>query len=187
MADFKSAMKKLNKLEFSSPRNYLHYNRGEKGYTVGGIYEKAHPRWMGWHIVYKALRKYGSMAKASEPLYQDTTLRKKVNGFYKHRFWDVAKLDFVDSQIIADEIFIFGVNVGMRKAIKKAQKLVGVKADGWVGAITLKALNEFDESQFSIEFDKIEIAYYHFLAYFSKKHKTLKRFYRGWVNRARFV
>jgi len=187
MADFKSAMLKLNQLEFSSPRDYLDYNKGEKGYTVGGIYEKAHPRWMGWRIVYTALKKYGSMGKASKVLFKDDTLRKKVNGFYKHRFWDVAKLDFVDSQKIAEEIFIFGVNVGMRKGIKKAQKLVGVKSDGWVGAITLKALNEYDPDKFSIEFDKVEIAYYHFLAYFSKRHRTLKRFYRGWVNRAEFV
>lgn len=187
MALFKNGMTELKKLEFNRPSNVLHHNKGETGYTYFGIYETAHPRWVGWHKVYKAITKYHNLKKASKELYSDDILTKKVYGFYKHKFWDSIKLDFVESQIIANELFVFGVNTNPRKAIKKAQKLIGVKVDGWIGVNTLKALNEYDENLFNIEFDLVEIAYYKYLAFFSKNHKRLRRFYDGWVNRARAV
>ena len=187
MADFKKAMDKLKKLEFNSPDNVLHHNKGERGYTYYGIYETAHPSWSGWQKVYKAILEFGALKTASRELYQDKELEDEVYSFYKKNFWDIAKLDFVKSQKIADEIFIFGVNTNPRKAIKKAQKIVGAGVDGWVGKETLHKLNSYDPAKFDIEFDLAEIAYYKYLAFFSKRKNIYKRFYNGWINRARAV
>lgn len=45
-------------------------------------------------------------------------------------------------------IFDFGVNSGTARAIKYAQRVVGVLADGDLGPITLKAINDFDPRTF---------------------------------------
>ena len=188
MARFLKSMEELKALEFSNPFNVLHHNKGEKGYTYFGIYETAHPRWKGWREVYKMIVKYKyQLGGASRSLYEEKLMTKKVYAFYEDEFWHNMRLDFLQSQKIADEIFVFGVNTNPRRAVKKAQKLVGVKADGWIGAKTLKVLNNYDEKKFDIEFDLVEIAYYKYIAFYGKNNKRLRRFYKGWVNRARAV
>ncbi|WP_321969877.1 putative peptidoglycan-binding domain-containing protein, partial [Campylobacter fetus] len=70
------------------------------------------------------------------------------------------RLNSVESQIIADELFCFGVNAGIKTAVKLAQKLVGTPLDGIMGVQTLRALNSADEDKFSLQYDKLEIEYY---------------------------
>lgn len=184
MADIKKSMELLKFVEHSNRNDkLLHYNEGEDGYTYFGIYEAAHPNWKGWRIVKSYLINTPDIKQCSKILANVSDLNALVYGFYKKNFWDIAKLDEVDNQKIADEIFIFGVNVGMEVAIKKAQELVGVVADGDVGPKTLKALNEFDVNSFDIQFDEKEKEYYDILA--RKPH--LKQYKDGWYNRAQFV
>ena len=59
-----------------------------------------------------------------------TKLQEAVYDFYYSTFWKPYRLNEIEEQHKADEIFIFGVNVGMKKAIKKTQELVSVVADG---------------------------------------------------------
>ena len=181
MADINKSMSLLKLVEHSNRNDkLLHYNDGEDGYTFFGIYEAAHPNWEGWRIVKRYLLIEPDVKKCSVILSNNIELDLMVQNFYKKEFWDKSKLDLVDSQKIADEIFIFGVNVGMPVAIKKAQELVGVVADGIVGPITIKALNDFDEDKFDIEFDEEEKEHYSILA--EKPH--LKKYKEGWYNRA---
>jgi len=188
VASFNESMNELKALEYSSPSNVLHFNSGEHGYTFYGIYQSAHTRWSGWRRVYKAIIKHKYNLKASSrALYADKVLTNLVYDFYKKEFWQTMQLEFVNSQKIADEIFVFGVNTNPKRAIKKAQKLVGVKVDGWIGAKTLKALNTYDPKKFDVQFDLSEIAFYRYLAFFSKRKAQHRKFYRGWVNRARAV
>jgi len=186
MANFIKSMDELKALEFDNPLNVLHKNAGENGYTYFGIYQTAHPKWSGWREIYRML-KIHKMSRASHLLYKNQNLTRKVYSFYKDEFWDEMKLDFIHSQKIADELFIFGVNTNPRKAIRKAQKLIGVKVDGWIGQNTIKALNNYDAKKFDIEFDLIEIAYYKFISFVGKNRAKNRRFYRGWVNRAKAV
>lgn len=185
MANIKLALEELFKLEFSSPRNALHVNPGENGYTFMGIYQAANPTLELWGLVEKALEANdGDIHKASEELYHDSVARGIVENVYKWGYWDKAKLDRVNSQIIAEEIFIFGVNAGMRNAIRKAQKLIGATPDGIVGVQTIKALNDFDESKFDYMFDELEMQFYDDLIV---KKPSFARFKNGWRNRAKAV
>ena len=187
MARFIKSMMELKALEFNSASNVLHHNKGEYGYTYFGIYQTSHPKWAGWREVYRLIIKYKyRLRDASRVLYKDASLTKKVYAFYKEEYWIPLKLDFLNSQKMADEIFVFSVNTNPKKAIKKAQKIVGVKVDGWIGVKTIKALNEFSEKKFDIQFDLAEIAFYKYLA-FGKNSRRYRRFYDGWVNRARAV
>ena len=98
-------------LEFNSPKNALHKNPNEKGLTFMGIYEAAHPNWQGWWQVRAAINAYGDLKKASVALYNDDALVELVGKFYKANYWDALCLDDVNSQLKANELFCFAVNV----------------------------------------------------------------------------
>lgn len=179
---FDNALKILYEMEFSSPSNALHFNKGEESYTFMGIYKKAHPNWKGWKYMLPVTKQ--SIKELSKYYYKDTKLQSLVKKFYKEQFWDKMKLDEVTSSKIATEMFLFGVNVGIKQAVKTAQRVVKVKADGIVGRKTLTALNNYDEDIFSEKFDELEINFYENLV-ITKPH--LKRYLNGWINRAKRV
>ncbi|WP_405763244.1 putative peptidoglycan-binding domain-containing protein [Campylobacter fetus] len=99
--------------------------------------------------------------------------------FYEREFWDKMRLNGVESQIIADEIFCFGVNAGVKTAAKLAQKLAGVQPDGIIGIKTLSALNLVDEDKFSLQYDKLEIQHYESLV----AKKSCKRCISKWLEK----
>jgi lysozyme family protein len=184
-SNFKKAFDILMGLEFSNPSNALHQNKGENGLTFMGIYQVAHPNWAGWGIIKEGIELHnGNIKEASKELYSSTRIQYLVEDFYKEKFWDRAKLDSVESGKKCEEVFIFGVNAGMRTSIRKTQKLVGAVADGIVGSQTIEAINKFPEGKFDMMFDEIEIQYY---ADIIKKKPSFKIFENGWENRARAV
>jgi len=185
MANFKNSMKLLTFLEYSNQDcKLLHQNKNEEGLTFYGIYEKYNKDWKGWDIVKKQLKITPDIKTTSRVLAKNKELENLAFKRIKTKYWDRAKLDFVHSQKIADEIFLFGFNVGMPIAIKKAQKLVGISQDGLVGNMTLKALNNFDVNVFDIEFDKEEIKHYEAII---KDKPYLAPNETGWYARALFA
>jgi lysozyme family protein len=184
MAKFENSMKILMKLEFSSEIDALEKNKTEDGYTYMGIYQKAHPEWSGWDLIKNIISKSPSLKDASKLLYSLGGLTEKVFDFYYTTFWKPYKLDEIEEQHKADEIFIFGVNVGMSNAIKISQSLVHVDVDGKMGPMTIKAINASDYSFFDKEFDDAEIEYYKKII---KNNLAKGIFFKGWVNRAEAV
>lgn len=163
----------------------LHIAKGEQHLTYKGIYELANPHWAGWDYIRRVLSEVdGDMRLASARLEDNEALQDEVERLYRDTYWARAKLSYVESQKIADEIFIFGVNVGMRTAIRKAQKLVGVKADGIVGDKTIEALNSYDVDTFDMAFDTLEKDYYDDLIE-AKPYLAINE--NGWRNRANYV
>ena len=183
MADFKTTLDLYFWLEHRNKASeVLHKNKGENGLTFYGIYQSAHPNLPLWKKINSYLKIEPDIKKCSVILSNVLELLIEVEKFYKEKFWDVAKLDKVKSQKIADEIFCFGCNTNMTIAVKKAQQLVGVKADGIVGNITLAALNSYDEDKFDVGYDGLEIDYYEGIT-----KPSLQHFKPGWRNRALFV
>ena len=182
MANIESSIALLMTLEHPNLKKALHKNSGENGYTYKGIYQSEHPHWIGWNFINDALKiNRHNLPKTSLYLEQGEYLQKAVKFFYKNEFWNLAKLDQVNSQDIAEEIFIFGVNTGMRNAIRKAQKLVGAEDDGFVGDETLEALNRANVKDFDMEFDEVEKQYYDAVI---KRKPYLAINKKGWYNRA---
>lgn len=181
MAKFNKAFQILMRLEFSHPENALHKNPTEDAWTFMGIYQKAHPNWSGWDEVLGALANDTDIKKISRGLYESENLRTEVFKFYKEAYWDRMRLDEISSQIKANEMFIFGVNVGIRPAVRAAQQIVGIVDDGIVGNQTLAAINRFDEARFDKEFDRAELEYYNGLM---QKNPKLRIYANGWRNRA---
>lgn len=189
MANFNASYEILLRLEFNSPANALHKNKCESGLTFMGIYESANPAWSGWPRVKSELNRLGYrgagdaeiLRRASINLYNDEGLKAAAAAFYRAKFWDALRADEVKSQKIADEIFCFAVNVGIKAAVRVAQQLVGVVNDGIAGDQTVAAINKFDEERFDKLFDRAELEYYNKLI---EKNPRLKIYANGWRNRA---
>ena len=186
MANFKESMKLLFQAEFSNRKDkFLHKNKKENGYTLGGVYEKWNKDSIDWNLVREVVaQNHGDLKKASVVLYSYENVMDSVWGVYKTTYWDKMRLDEVNSQKIADEMFLFGVVAHPRNAIKLAQRLVGVVDDGIIGSKTLAALNAYDESKFDLEFDIKEKNYFDSIVK-NKPHLAFNL--DGWKNRAEYV
>lgn len=185
MANINKSLDILKQLEFSNDTSkLLHKNKDELGLTFYGIYQEANPNWNGWNIINRYLEVEPDLKKCSIVLSNVTDLMENVVKFYKVNYWDKAKLDTIESQLIANEIFLFGVNIGMTNAIKKAQELVGVVADGVIGLKSIEALNNYNEDKFSKEYDTKEKKYYDAIIASNSKKAINKK---GWYARADFV
>lgn len=184
MKNFTNAFYTLMSLEFNSPKDALHKNPNEKGLTFMGIYEAANPSWQGWGQVRAAINAYGDLKKASIALYNDDALVNLLASFYKKTYWDALCLDDANSQLKANELFCFAVNVGVKSAVRVLQNMLGLQCDGIMGQETLRALNNYNEQAFDVDFDRAEIAYYRNLI---RKNPRLGVYERGWENRARSV
>lgn len=195
MANFIDVMDKVWQVEHNGDASkVLHYNKKEKSYTFYGIYPytklKSHKkivdalRWNNWDI-----------KRASRQLAGDVDLYQEVLFFYYENYWTKLKMDFIESTLIAKELMVFAVNIGLspyrkKTIIKIVQDILNVrgscelKKDGIMGAKTLECLNSFNDIEFSKMFDKYEIKWYHHLV---DLHPRLKWALRGWIHRAKAV
>lgn len=183
MAQHKEAFKKMHGTEYSSPMDVLHKNKNEKGLTFWGIYEVAHEHWKGWEYIYLMLKKHhGDMKKASIACVANDNLVETVEDFYYDKFWLPLKLDMIDSQKIADEMYFFYMNTGNKsKTIKMAQLIVGATPDGFIGIETITKLNNFDEKLFDRAYDLKEMEYHARLVQANPSRYLLNLV--GWIRR----
>lgn len=185
MAEFKEAYRKLIQLEFSNnPELFLHLNKNETGFTLGGIYELYNKEAIDWDFIRRVVDLCrGDIRQASRLLYWDKSLHSQVYTAFEYKYWKKHKLGQIHSQLIADEIIVSLVNIG-GKAIKFAQQVVGVLDDGIIGTMTLEALNDFDELEFSKLFDVKEIENYNNIV---KANPAMSINLAGWIARANSV
>ena len=181
MAKMSEVFDVMLKLEFNSPANALHRNKTESGWTFMGIYQTAHPKLKMWAKIEEVVSRMGNTANASKVLYSDKELLKEVEDFYKKTFWDRMWLDKVDSQHKANEMFVFGVNVGVSRVVRLAQIVSGAVADGLIGPKTIEAINKCDDKMFDARFDEEEIKYYEAII---RNNPSKGIFLNGWKNRA---
>ena len=198
MADFSKSYKILVDLEFgSNPKKFLHRNPTEDTVTLGGVYKLHHQDKIDWDFVANIMeacttkvinideanqkqQDQEDLERASIMLYADEETRFQVYSFFKNEFWQTSRLDEVYSQKAANRIFLMATNAGTRKAVKIAQEVSMALADGYLGNITLKCINNMRENEFAEKYDRACKLYYEELAE-AKPH--LKRYLPGWINR----
>lgn len=184
MASIEKSLPLLYELEFSNdPARFLHKNKGEEGYTLGGVYQKANKLDIDWELVEKIHEVTGAITRASTMLYNDYMIQDQVTNVFRNKYWNKLNLDGVENQKIADEIFLMGVVSGVRTSAKIAQGIIGVEQDGIIGKETLKYLNRFDPVAFDVEFDKREVRHFENLA---QNNPKFNRYLKGWKMRANF-
>lgn len=117
---------------------------------------------------------------------QDKTIKDLQNMSYgtwekimKDGYWDKVKGDEIDNQSLAEIIADWCVNSGA-VSIRKVQDLVGCKADGIVGPITLSLINTADAESLHERIWKARQQHYIDIV---KRNPKQKVFMNGWMNR----
>ena len=185
MADINPALALMAQLEYNdNPSKFLHKNKHERTFTVGGIYIFANPNAVDVTFIQTIVLACNNTKRASVMLYYDKRTNEQIKLFCKKEIWDAMRLDEVTSQKIANELFLFAFHTHYKTAAKVAQRIVGVKADGFIGPKSIEALNSFDSDVFDIVYDEREKEHYEAII---KRKPYLQTNYRGWVKRARAV
>ena len=162
MADFLPSFERVLRNEGGYVLHTVKDDRG--GMTYAGIARAFHPNWPGWRVIDQG----------------ETPPADLVRQFYRSNFWHPLRLDEVEHQDVAGNIFDFGVNAGLGTAAKLAQLVAGTTPDGKIGAKTLQALNAIDPDLFVARYALAKIARYRDIV---TGNRTQQRFLVGWINR----
>lgn len=178
MAQIKNALELTLKYE----GDYSKDKDDTGGETLFGISRKNNPTWQGWAIIDEIKKKnFGLMKPESVNEFKKSHF-DLVTNLYKTNYWDKCKLDDVKSQEIANQIFDIAVNMGVNKASKLLQEILGVTVDGIIGSQTIEKLN----SHPNINFVNNNLVQHRISGYFAIYVLNLSqsKFLRGWINRA---
>ena len=113
------------------------------GETFRGISRRANPGWPGWPPIDMVKRQVGAKAEAIDEHFRgDPHMENLVAELYRTKYYNpVAR--FSSRERPVDKMFEAGVNIGPGGAIRIAQRIVGTKADGAVGPMTLAAATTY--------------------------------------------
>ncbi|MDY6903672.1 MAG: glycosyl hydrolase 108 family protein [Thermodesulfobacteriota bacterium] len=165
MAKFESAFQKTMKNEGGYQLHEVEGDRG--GMTYAGIARRFHPGWSGWEMI--------DTGQTNDP-----KLTLMVRRFYKVNFWQQLRADHIESQQIAESVYDFAVNAGVRVAVTLAQLATGATPDGIVGPKTIDILNNTDPDVFTMQYVIAKISRY---AAICNQRPAQKKFLLGWINR----
>jgi len=144
----------------------LHTVAGDRGgMTYAGIARNAWPGWEGW----------AEIDSGREPTAQ------MVRAFYHQHFWTPIRGDDISDDRVAQTIFDFAVNAGVRTAVVLAQTVVGTTPDGKLGPITRDAINATDPDLFLARYALAKIARYCAIV---RRDRSQAKFLLGWTSRA---
>ena len=122
MANYKDAIAKVLKHE----GGYVNDPDDKGGETYKGVSRKNWSKWIGWQFI------DGAKYKASFPkcLTDIAALQDSVISFYKRNFWEPVGGDNIKDQDIANMLLDAAVLEGIKPAVKRAQKIVGITQSG---------------------------------------------------------
>ena len=133
MAKFENAYTKTA----ANEGGYANDPNDKGGETWKGIARKANPGWQGWVVI----DSYRNLPDFPKILYGVELLESLVRSLYRIKYWDEIQGDYILNQGIADSIYDSAVNMGPSRAIKLAQKALGLKESGKMDQVTLDRLN----------------------------------------------
>ena len=96
-------------------------------------------------------------------------------------YWTAIRGDEIESARVAGLLFDMAVNHGPRSAIRLAQRVAGVKADGKIGPVTLAAINAKGEAEMVGRLIGERIGLYRAII---RRRPNMAVFLRGWIRRA---
>lgn len=175
MADFKKAYAKTEVFE----GGYSNHPSDKGGETYKGIARNMHPKWEGWKIIDRYKTSPLSSKQMTQVLSNSIELDDMVEAFYRNNFWNPIMGDDIMNQMVANNIYDFAVNSGVRRAVKYAQRIVGAVEDGVMGRITIKAINANIEG-FVTKYKASRLA---FINKIIANNSSQEVFRKGWTNR----
>ena len=137
MADFNISVKDtLTHEGININMGYVNDPSDRGGETIAGIARKFHPNDPIWSIVDNA--KKGNFPQNLRDI---PNILDGIKAFYKSNYWDKVCGDNLKSQNIANILFDTAVLEGYTAAIKRAQNIVGVTANGVMSEELITKLN----------------------------------------------
>lgn len=97
----------------------------------------------------------------------------------KPHYWDRWRADEISNQAIAELLVDWLYNSGS-VAITAPQRILGVRADGIVGPVTLKAVNGAGQREL---FDRVMHERRHYYEDLASRRPAMRKFLKGWLNR----
>lgn len=173
MAQFTPALQKM----LAHEGGYVNDPDDPGGETYKGIARNMHSKWNGWIRI--DMHKNQSSFPAN--LEKDSELENEIALFYQVNFWDKISGDNIQNQLVANSVFDFAVNAGVKTSASLAQMVVEAKADGVIGSLSLEKINAFNPDHFLAAFTVAKIARYIAII---RKRPTSKKYLYGWINRA---
>lgn len=178
MAIFDLAFEKTLNLEGGY---LLHEVDGDNGgMTFAGISRRSWPDWTGWQLI------DGGETSGDR-------IEGMVKTFFKVNYWDVIRGDQIGFQGVANVIYDFAVNAGVKTSVKMVQSLVGTVQDGILGPKTIKKLSQYvldssTERLFIAEYNLAKIYRYRGICMNDKRRcmdrvSSNLKFLCGWINR----
>ncbi|MBV1775307.1 hypothetical protein KSF73_06225 [Burkholderiaceae bacterium DAT-1] len=126
--------------------------------------------------------KYGISKRAYPELDIRNLTQNQAESIYRRDYWDLIKGDQLTAQAVAENLFDTAVNMGVSRAVKLAQMVLGIKPeDGKLGPHTLDAINAADPNRFLADFTLAKVARYVAIC---NKDRGQSKFLLGWLNRA---
>jgi len=126
------------------------------------------------------LTNYGISQRAYPQLDIRALTPEKAHDIYRRDYWNQVKGDSFVNQRLANAVFDAGVNLGVHRASKMLQLVVGTEPDGVIGPVTLRALHGLPPETVLSHFTLRRIGYYADLA---RRRANQRRFLGGWLNR----
>jgi lysozyme family protein len=165
------------------------------GETYKGVARKYYPTWAGWAIIDAAKEE----PNFPESLKDNIVLDSMIREFYKINYWNRFDGDSLSEQLLANELFDTGVNMGISRAVEFLQKALNVLnrngklyddigEDGKFGNDTINALSAYlstDSISLLLKITNI-LQGMHYIEY-ARKSPTQEKYLRGWANRVEFV
>ena len=98
----------------------------------------------------------------------------------KSGYWDKVGGDKLNNQSVANIWADWAVNSGAKTVVKAVQELVGENADGFIGPLTIGAVNRAPQQLMFNAIKSARESYYYTLAW---KDNDARTFLKGWLNR----
>ena len=140
---------------------YVHHALDPGGRTNLGVTQRVWENYVGHKVDETEMR---------------SLTKELVAPLYRKEYWDAVHGDQLPSG--ADYLaFDFSVNAGAFRSIKTIQRALKITADGVIGPVTVKAIQDTNAEEFINSFSATKEVFYRGLANFPT-------FGRGWLNRA---
>ena len=156
----KENFEKSLELVLQHEMGYVHHPLDPGGRTNLGVTQRVWEDYVGHKVDEQTMR---------------SLTKELVAPLYKSRYWDAVHGDQLPSG--ADYLaFDFAVNAGAFRCIKTIQRALNITADGIIGPVTIKAIQDTNAEDFIEKFSNAKESFYLGLA-------NYPTFGKGWLNR----
>lgn len=162
---------KFYKILLEAEGGWVYDTKDSGGETYKGISRVYNPKWDGWKII-DEYKKTHKLVKGS--VIKDDALDELIKLFYKKNYYSPLGVDAFTDELLALSLFDFGVNAGVKPAIKLLQEVLGITEDGIAGRMTIREANS--QPSMGQRYNEARIDAY-------KQMKTFYKFGKGWVSR----